>query len=56
MEEAEEQYKLALKDDPKHVAIHCNYGILLEETGRIEKAEEQYILAIKSIQNMRLHI
>ncbi len=37
-EEAEEQYKLALETDPKHVATHYNYGILLSEMGRPEKA------------------
>ncbi len=44
--EAEEQYKLALKTDPKHAATHYNYGVLLSESGRKEEAEKQYKLAL----------
>ena len=47
MEKAEEQYKLALKIDPKHVATHLNYGLLLESMGRMNEAEIQYKLALK---------
>jgi tetratricopeptide (TPR) repeat protein len=46
--EAEEQYKLALESDPKHVNTHSNYGILLYDMGRLEEAEEQYKLALES--------
>ena len=48
MEEAEEQYKLALASDPKDVSTHSNYGILLKQLGRKEEAEEQYKLALAS--------
>ncbi|AKB74887.1 cellulose synthase subunit BcsC [Methanosarcina lacustris Z-7289] len=47
-EEAEEQYKLALETDPKHVNTHINYGNLLSEMGRPEEAEEQYKLALET--------
>lgn len=47
LEEAEEQYKLVLKADPKHVNTHLNYGILLSDIGRREEAEEQFKVAIE---------
>lgn len=49
--EAEEQYKLALESDPKHVNTHYNYGILLSDMGHLDKAEEQYKLALESDPN-----
>ncbi|WP_292379063.1 tetratricopeptide repeat protein [Methanosarcina sp. UBA289] len=49
--EAEEQYKLALESDPKHVNTHYNYGILLSDMGRLDEAEEQYKLALESDPN-----
>lgn len=45
--EAEEQYKLALESDPKHVNTHLNYGNLLKQMGLREEAEEQYKLALE---------
>jgi tetratricopeptide (TPR) repeat protein len=46
LDDAEEQYKLALASDPNHVTIHSNYGNLLQERGRLDEAEEQYKLAL----------
>ena len=49
--EAEEQYKLALESDPKHVNTHSNYGLLLSDTDRLDEAEEQYKLSVESDPN-----
>ncbi len=46
--EAEEQYKMALEADPKHVATHYNYGNLLSEMRRQKEAEEQYKMALEA--------
>ena len=51
LEEAEEQYKLALKEDPKNANTHNNYGNLLMQMGRLEEAEEQYKLALEEDPN-----
>ncbi|HPS89792.1 MAG TPA: tetratricopeptide repeat protein, partial [Methanosarcina vacuolata] len=48
MEEAEVQYKLALKADPEDIDTHWNYGVLLEELGRKEEAAMQYLLALEA--------
>jgi len=48
LDEAEEQYKLALESDPKNVNTHYNYGILLSDMERLDEAEEQYKLALES--------
>jgi len=51
MEEAENQYKLALEADPNDAATHSNYGILLDDLGRMEEAENQYKLALEADPN-----
>ncbi len=48
MQEAEDQYKLALEADPNDVATHYNYGNLLKNMGRMEEAEDQYKLALEA--------
>jgi tetratricopeptide (TPR) repeat protein len=48
LEEAKEQYKLALKTNPNDADIHSNYGLLLSEMGKPEKAEKQYKLALEA--------
>jgi Tfp pilus assembly protein PilF len=47
-EEAEEQYKLALKANSNHPIAHLNYGNFLSELGREEEAEEQYKFALEA--------
>ena len=49
--EAEEQYKLALESDIKHVNTHYNYGNLLYDMDRLDEAEKQYKLALESDPN-----
>jgi len=44
--EAEEQYKLALEIDPRHVNTHSYYGTLLIKMRRYEEAETEYKLAL----------
>jgi Tfp pilus assembly protein PilF len=51
LDDAEEQYKLALESDPKHVNTHYNYGNLLSDMERLDDAEEQYKLALESDPN-----
>jgi tetratricopeptide (TPR) repeat protein len=45
--EAEEQYKLVLQADTKHVNTHSNYGLLLSDMRRRDEAEQQYKLALE---------
>jgi hypothetical protein len=42
LEEAENEYKLALAADPKDLATHSSYGIFLHKTNRLEEAEKHY--------------
>jgi len=50
-DEAEEQYRLAIKADPNDAQTYYNLGILFKELGRNDEAEEQYRLAIKADPN-----
>jgi Tfp pilus assembly protein PilF len=50
-DEAEVQYKLALKADPDNASIHYNYGILLAEMEREDEAEEQFKFTLKADPN-----
>ena len=43
-EETEKQYLFSLEADPNNVAVHSDYGNLLEEMGRNEEAKKQYSL------------
>jgi Tfp pilus assembly protein PilF len=51
-DEIEEQYLLALEADPNNIAVHSDYGNLLEEMGRYEEAEKQYTLALTCLSKM----
>ena len=46
MEEAEEQYKLALEADSNDADIHHGYGFLLTETGHGEKQKNSIRLQL----------
>ena len=47
MNEAEIQYKLALKSDPDDKEVHYNYGLLLEKTGRLADAQKHFKRALE---------
>jgi len=51
LEEAEEQYKLAIEANPNDSSTHSNYGVLLYNMGRMEEAENQYKLALEADPN-----
>ena len=51
-DEAEEQFRLAIKADPNLAAAYCNLGVLLADLGRKDEAEEQFRLAIKADPNL----
>jgi Tfp pilus assembly protein PilF len=46
LEEAEIQYKLALKADLNDREVHNNYGLLLEKMGRFGEAQKHFKIAL----------
>ena len=46
-EESEDQYKLALKADPKHALAHYNYGTLLKKWDVMKKPKSSMKLALE---------